>query len=145
MMFSSQLDQGLRLQPLALAESGDGRGQEKSAKDALSLAEAPACRKPSKQASLRSVFLAGREEATPLGFPDKDHECGGKAATKPHQGVMIVPACGMKSQRFGFSKEERRMAKTARAGLVLVREPDRLRRGAQRIRATQQDRPLPTQ
>lgn len=85
-MFSSQLDQGLRLQPLALAESGDGRGQEKSAKDALSLGEGPACWKPPKQASLRSVFLAGREEAKPLGLPDKDNECGGKAATKPHQG-----------------------------------------------------------
>lgn len=42
---------------------------------------------PTKQASLRSILLAGREEAKPLGLPVSDLKVAVHTASKPRKGL----------------------------------------------------------
>ena len=84
MIFSSHLDQGLRLQPLALAESGDGRGQEKSAKGSLRFGR-HSWGRTERKILFDLFFLRGEKRQSLSASPTKQ-ESGGIAAPNPRQG-----------------------------------------------------------
>ncbi len=110
------------MQPLALAESGDGRGQEKSAKEALSLTEGPALPEAVKASFFSRYFPLRGEKRQSLSASPTKSRSGGECRRNVAQGIEA----GWRRPRAGFVHESPVRA-SGGAQTTYKREMDRRR------------------